>query len=69
MRSIPRATRNQYRRNTAISPVGLDANVDLEGASLTEHPDQCALGISADDRIINNNDLLALNDFSEWVEL
>ncbi len=37
--------------------------MDLGGAGLAEHPDQGALGVAAHDRVVDDDQALALDDF------
>ncbi len=43
--------------------------MDLEGAGLPEHPDLGALGVAADDRVVDDDDPLAADHVLEGVEL
>ena len=43
--------------------------MDLQGAGLAQHPDERALGVAADDRIVHHHEALAADDFLERVEL
>ena len=46
-----------------------DPHVHLEGAGLAQHPDQRALGVAADDRVVDHDQPLAADDVAQRVEL
>src|SRR5580765_3372341 len=48
---------------------GGDPDVHLGGAGLTEHPDERALGVAADDRVVDHDEPLAADDLAQRVEL
>ena len=48
---------------------GGDAHVHLGRASLAQHPDEGALGVAADDRVVDDDEALARDDVRERVEL
>ena len=46
-----------------------DADVHLERAGLAQHPDERALGVAADDRVVDDDEALAPDDLAQRVEL
>ena len=43
--------------------------MDLGSARLTQHADQCALGVAADDRVVDDDEPLAPDHLAQRVEL
>src|SRR3954447_6061909 len=48
---------------------GRDPDVDLGGAGLAQHAHQRALGVAAHDRVVDDDQALALDDFLQRVQL
>ena len=46
-----------------------DPHVHLAGAGLAQHPDQGALGVAAHDRVVDDDQPLALDHVAQRVEL
>ena len=69
--------RDQLGRRGEVDPVEArplhwrrgDPHMHFDGAGLSQHPDQRALGVAPHDRVVDDDEPLAADDFLEWVEL
>ena len=48
---------------------GGDPHMDLQRTGLAQHPDQCALGVTPHDRVVDDDEALTADDLFERVEL